>query len=153
MARPSKPSAPKAGSPGAPTTTATFPSLHPAVAAAPPHGLIRPAPWFTYAGNDRDAMEAYSTTIMGEFECRNPCCPQTVWASKKIGIRIRRFRCGGYDAVVFKQRCRSCEEIGAVRIDEGSYVERVVYRLRRWAGVSCARPTRRCSGAGNGAGV
>jgi hypothetical protein len=148
MARPKKPYKPNPKPKTFHATTATFPSLHPDVANALRHDLIFSAPWFNQAGNDRDAVEDYLTNIMGKFECRNSSCPQRGWGSKKIGILIRRFADNGYDAVVFKQRCKSCERIGAMRIDEGSYVDRVVYRLRKWAGVSVARPEYKGEGTG-----
>ncbi|KAK4096761.1 hypothetical protein N658DRAFT_480107 [Parathielavia hyrcaniae] len=120
--------------------TATFPSLHEDVENALRYSFITPEWWFNHAGNDNDATEDYSTNVMGRFECRNANCPQPGWGSKKIAIQIRRYEGNGYDAVVFMQRCRSCEKIGALKLEENSYVDRVVYRLKKWAGVETETP-------------
>ncbi|KAK4194030.1 zinc-binding domain-containing protein, partial [Triangularia verruculosa] len=82
-------------------------------------------------------IKDYSTSIMGRFACRNPKCSSTGWGSKKIAIQIRGFRDNTYDAVVFKQRCRTCQHLG---INENSYIERVAYRLKKWTGVPMETP-------------
>jgi hypothetical protein len=61
-------------------------------------------------------------------------------AGVKIGILIRQFPGNGYNALVFKQRCKECNKLGVLRLDEDSYVERVVYRLKKWAGIHVERP-------------
>ncbi|KAK3898257.1 zinc-binding domain-containing protein, partial [Staphylotrichum tortipilum] len=45
-----------------------------------------------------------------------------------------------YDAVVFKQRCRTCQHLDTMRINENSYIERVAYRLKKWTGVPMETP-------------
>ncbi|KAK3903720.1 zinc-binding domain-containing protein [Staphylotrichum tortipilum] len=115
--------------------SATFPLLHQDVLIALDDVFINPEPWFNHDASESEPVNDYNTNIMGRFECRNRKCHSAGWGSKKIAIRIRGFRDNGYDAVVFKQRCRTCEKLGVMRIDENSYVERVAYRLKKWAGV------------------
>jgi hypothetical protein len=50
------------------------------------------------------------------------------------------YRNNGYDAVVFNQRCLFCKALGIFILDKQSYVERIVYRLKRWAGVEMEQP-------------
>lgn len=121
-------------------TTAMFPSLHEDVKNALSNELISPEPWFNHAGGNCEAMVEYPTNVMGRFECRNKTCPKRDWGSKKIAIVIRRFPDNGYNATVFKQRCKTCESVGALRLDENSYVERVTYRLKKWAGIPMDEP-------------
>ncbi|KAK8007208.1 hypothetical protein PG989_001198 [Apiospora arundinis] len=82
-----------------------------------------------------DALNTYSTKVMGRFECKNESCTRKVWSSKMVAIVIRKYTEQRYDAVVFNQRCKSCNSLGAFRLDEGSYIERVSYRLIKWAGL------------------
>ncbi|KAK4038952.1 hypothetical protein C8A01DRAFT_37067 [Parachaetomium inaequale] len=121
-------------------TTAMFPSLHEDVADALSDAFISPEPWFNPTGGDDDAITVYDTHIMGRFDCRNPACAKQGWGSKKISILIRQYPDNGYNAVVFKQRCKACERVGALRLDENSYVERVTYRLKKWAGIRMETP-------------
>ena len=72
---------------------------------------------------------------MGKFKCDNDDCPKNGWSSKKVAILIRGYPENGYSAVVFNQRCKSCKRFGTLALDETSYVERVAYRLKKWAGV------------------
>ncbi|KAK1834731.1 zinc-binding domain-containing protein [Podospora conica] len=117
------------------SATATYPTLHPSVVAALSDFPSVPPPLFNTTSSS-PPTKTYETSIMGRFSCRNPSCASAGWGSKKIAIQIRVFRDGRtYDALVFKQRCRACEGLGVMYIDEGSYVERVVYRLKKWAGV------------------
>lgn len=44
-----------------------------------------------------------------------------------------------YNARVYHQRCKTCNELSKPMLDE-SYVERVVYRLKSWSGVQMDRP-------------
>ena len=77
---------------------------------------------------------------MGKFRCKNPACTTKGWGSKKIAILIRRYIGDEYNAVVYMQRCKKCNDIGAVVLDQNAYVERVAYRLKKWAGVSMIPP-------------
>ncbi|KAK4233423.1 zinc-binding domain-containing protein [Achaetomium macrosporum] len=118
--------------------TMTFPSLHDDILNVLSDEDIMPTPWFNTSGGDREAMEIYSTNIMGKFRCHNQACPKAGWASKRVAIVIRRYTRNGYNATVFNQRCKSCERLGDLTIDENSYVERVAYRLKKWAGIPVA---------------
>lgn len=133
--KPEKQKAPKRKKPAA--TTATFPSLHEDIknVLASEDVILDPKPWFNLTGGDAEAIKEHDTNIMGRFECRNNQCSQRGWGSKKIAIHIRGFPGNGYNAVVYKQRCRTCERLGILRLDENSYVERIVFRLKRWAGL------------------
>ncbi|KAI1653496.1 zinc-binding domain-containing protein [Daldinia decipiens] len=77
----------------------------------------------------------YSTNITGKFKCSNKDCSKGGWSSKKVSILIRGYPGNGYNALVFNQRCQSCNKLGILTLDENSYVERVAYRLKKWAGV------------------
>ena len=121
--------------------TMMFPSLHEDIQRVLATGSITPEPWFNDQGEGvHNLVEEYETHIMGHFECRNRNCSKPGWDSKKIGIVIRRFHDNGYNAVVFKQRCKDCNKLGVLRLDENSYVERIAYRLKKWAGIPTERP-------------
>jgi hypothetical protein len=85
--------------------------------------------WFHENNSDRDSNNKYSTHVMGKFRCNNNICPQSDWNSKRVGILIRGFPGNGYNAEVFNQRCKSCNQLGTLTLDEESYVDRVAYRL------------------------
>ncbi|KAK8058215.1 hypothetical protein PG994_008663 [Apiospora phragmitis] len=99
---------------------------------------------FHKEGQEADARKEYDTFVMGRFACDNDSCKKAVWTSKKVGILIRQFantgQGMGYNATVFNQRCKSCNTLGTFTLHERSYVERVAYRLRHWAGVPQERP-------------
>jgi len=57
-----------------------------------------------------------------------------------VAIFIRGYPGNGYNALVFLQRCESCNRLGKLSLDNNSYVERIVYRLKKWAGVTVAQP-------------
>ena len=80
---------------------------------------------------DRD----YSTNIRGKFICNNNACSSWGWSSGRVAILIRKYPRNEYNAVVFGQRCKSCNKLGSLKIDEGSYVDRLAYRLKKWAGL------------------
>lgn len=121
------------------SVTARYPTLHEAVAKAFDN-VPQPAPLFQHHGHKSKVIKDYTTSIMGRFQCRDHKCSSPSWGSKKIAIQIREFAGNTYDAVVYKQRCRTCGNLGTMRIDEESYVERVAYRLKKWAGVRMERP-------------
>lgn len=116
-----------------------YPSLHEDVLNILSDAIV-PAPWFSEDGNEHDATDEYPTNIMGRFSCYNRRCSKKVWGSKKVAIVIRRYPDNGYNAVVYKQRCKECNKLGVLRLDENSYIERVAYRLKKWAGVPMERP-------------
>jgi hypothetical protein len=76
---------------------------------------------------------------MGRFICHNSTCSSAGWASKRIAITIRLYQGKKYNARVYHQRCRSCNALSRPILD-GSYAERVVYRIRKWEGVQVERP-------------
>ncbi|KAK0713772.1 hypothetical protein B0T26DRAFT_783290, partial [Lasiosphaeria miniovina] len=117
--------------------TVTLPSLHEAVLAATA-GLIRPLPWFNHsAGLDGEAtvIDEYPTNIMALFQCLNSHCGRAGWGSMKVGILTRRGGAGagamGYDALVFNQRCKGRNRLGAMVVNEDVYVERVAYWMKK----------------------
>jgi len=147
-------------------TFAMFPHLHHRVLDAVV-GMVHLTTWFNALGTDSNSTEKYSTNIMGTFECRNQnlfvneiffplpsspplpyitaqltstTSPKSGWDSKIVAILILKYPDGGYNAHVFKHRCKSCNKLGALTLDEQSYVDRVSYRLKKWAGVKMDRP-------------
>lgn len=116
-------------------TSFMFPSLHHAVLKAVSSDI--PKTWFS--NQSGGAHTEYTTHVMGKFKCDNDGCSNDGWGSKMVAILIRGFSENGYNAVVFNQRCRSCNKLGTMTLDENSYVERIAYRLKRWAGVKVER--------------
>lgn len=114
--------------------TCMFPWLHEQVSAAVED--ILPSIWFNRAHRDENCNKEYSTNIMGNFQCLNDRCSKDRWTSKTVAILIRGYSNNGYNAVVFNQRCKSCNSLGKLTIDTDSYVERVAYRLKKWAGIA-----------------
>jgi hypothetical protein len=116
-----------------------YPSLHRDVAKAVFENIG------TTRFHDNDSGEGssneYSTFVMGVFMCNNNACSGVAWSSGKITLLIRKYPDNGYNAVVFGQRCRSCQRLGRLRLDETSYIDRVSYRLKKWAGVQMELPT------------
>ncbi|KAF2475023.1 uncharacterized protein BDR25DRAFT_215296 [Lindgomyces ingoldianus] len=94
---------------------------------------------FHEKSNSRDSNNEYSTHVIGRFKCNNNACSKDGWSSKKVAILIRGYPGNGYNAVVFNQRCKSCNKLGTLTLDEESYVDRVAYRLKKWAGVPMER--------------
>ena len=95
--------------------------------------------WYNSNDSDQDSDNEYTTFVMGKFACYNKDCSNKGWWSKNIAILIRGYPGDGYNAVVFNQRCQSCKRLGKLTLDEDSYIERVAYRLKKWAGVSVER--------------
>jgi hypothetical protein len=116
-----------------------YPSLHEAVAAAVSDTID--LTWFHQDGNESNCHDDYSTFVMGKFECDNSACPKSSWFSGKVTILILGFPDNGYTAVVFNQRCEFCHWLGNLKIDEQSYIDRVAYRLKKWAGVPLEQKT------------
>lgn len=114
-----------------------FPELHQTVADAVSPEI--PSTWFNANHPDDFNHEKY-THIMGKFTCNNTSCRKGVWGSKKVAIEIRGYEDNGYSAIVYNQRCKSCNQLGTFKLDEGSYIERVTYRLKTWAGVEMETP-------------
>ncbi|KAI0569326.1 zf-3CxxC domain-containing protein [Pyrenophora tritici-repentis] len=115
-------------------TSYMFPSLNQDVVNAV-SDLIT-APQFHMDDSDSAANNKYSTHVMGTFKCNNKTCSHHGWGSKKVAILIRGYSKGRYNAVVFNQRCKSCKTLGNLKLDGQSYVDRVAYRLKKWAGIA-----------------
>lgn len=111
-------------------TSFTFPELHDRVAEAVSPDIK--GIWFNNGGTGRKSINEYSTNVMGRFGCVNNACSQKGWGSKEVAIQIWGYRRNGYKAVVYNQRCK---QLGVFDLDEDSYVERVAYRVKQWAGV------------------
>ncbi|KAK6833852.1 hypothetical protein PG987_008546 [Apiospora arundinis] len=118
-------------------TSFMFPWLHKRVADAVHDQVGRV--YYHEQGRDSDARERFDTYVMGKFLCKNQSCESDAWTSKKVSITIRRFVDGspgiGYNATVYNQACAACLTLGTFSIHQDTYVERVAYRLRKWAGV------------------
>jgi hypothetical protein len=114
-----------------------FPSLHQDVVNAVSDEIASPE--FHKDDSDSAANKRFSTHVMGKFKCNNNACHNHGWGSKKVAILIRGYSKGKYNAVVFNQRCRSCNKLGNLKLDEESYVDRVAYRLKKWAGIKLDR--------------
>jgi hypothetical protein len=119
-------------------TSFMFPSLHQKVMEAVTDEIA--SAWFHPNDTDTDSNNNYSTNVMGRFKCNNDACFKSGWGSKMITILIRGYPGNGYNAVVFNQRCKSCNQLGTLTLDEKSYVERVAYRVKKWAGIPTEQP-------------
>ncbi|KAJ1323590.1 3CxxC-type zinc finger protein [Microdochium nivale] len=119
---------------------ATFPYLHDQICSAVSEDNVSPK-WVERDGdNSRDHNEEYSTNVMGKFRCANKSCSSHGWSSKVVAIVIRGYVDDGYNAEVFNQRCLQCDQLGAFTLHEQSYIERVAYRIKKWAGVEVEPP-------------
>ncbi|KAM7215130.1 Zinc-binding domain containing protein, partial [Rhypophila decipiens] len=74
-------------------------------------------------------------------------CPKQSWSSGRVAIVIRRFSVSettgdgmGYYSTIYNQRCLAFKRLDVLEVDKEVYVERVAYRLKRWAGVQVDRP-------------
>jgi hypothetical protein len=119
-------------------TSFTYPKLHEKVIEAVPT-QIGNTPWFNHRGDQQEPSKEWETNVMGRFHCINGCA-QTTWTSKKVSIVIRGYNGNGYDAIVFNQRCKFCKGLGKFTLDQQSYIERISYRLQRWAGLDVEQP-------------
>ena len=96
--------------------------------------------WIRKRVSDTSADREYTTHVMGDFKCMNTTCSTPGWGSKKVAIQIRGYAGNGYNAVVFNQRCKDCDELGTLHLDKKSYVERIAYRIQKWAGLQAEQP-------------
>lgn len=110
-----------------------FPSLHDNVAQAVSE-TVGPI-WFCEKHDNSKFEEQYETHVMGRFWCTSPTCAGKGWTSKKVAIVIKGYTENGYNAIVFKQRCKACNRLGSLKLDEQSYIDRVAYRIQKWAGI------------------
>ncbi|KAK3988772.1 hypothetical protein QBC44DRAFT_350994 [Cladorrhinum sp. PSN332] len=95
-----------------------FPSLHENVRNAVSEKM-QPI-WFNETNSQDGCNNCKDTSVMGKFECKNNRCRKMGWSSK--------------------QRCKSCDELGVFTLDEQSYVDRVSYRIQKWAGIGVEKP-------------
>ncbi|KAK5202611.1 hypothetical protein LTR41_011643 [Exophiala xenobiotica] len=96
--------------------------------------------WFCESNSDGGSNNKYTTPRYGEFRCMKGTSGTNGWSSKKVAILIRGYAENGYNTMVFNQRCRTCDQLGTLSLDEKSYVERVAYRIQKWAGVQVGQP-------------
>lgn len=122
-----------------PGTTYMFPWLHKDISKAISAAGVS-SRWVDKKGSKNDPEEEYPTNVMGKFKCTNDACKSPGWGSKTVSILIRKYPGNGYNAVIFNQRCKECDTLGELTLDKDSYVERVAYRLMKWAGVQMERP-------------
>jgi hypothetical protein len=120
------------------TTNFMYPSLHQDVMDMV--SLEIPSAWFHEDDDNEDTNNKYLTHVMGTFKCNNNTCSSVGWGSKKVAMLIRGYPGNGYNAVVFNQRCKSCFQLGSLSLDKKSYVDRIAYRIRRWAGFLMEQP-------------
>lgn len=113
-------------------TSFKFPELHAKITEA-----VLPEIASTWFQNDHSKCynNEHVTCVVGSFTCDNQACKKRSWVSGVVPIVIRGYARNGYSAVVFNQRCKSCEKLGTLTMDESTYVERVAYRVKKWAGV------------------
>ncbi|KAI5925112.1 zinc-binding domain-containing protein [Camillea tinctor] len=121
-----------------PQSSYMFPNLHQRVVDA--IGDDIDSVWFNELNTAKNLKDDHKTNVMGSFKCNNKECRKSGWTSKVVAILIRSYLKNGYNALVFNQRCKSCMRLGTLTLDEQSYVERVSYRLKKWAGVEVKAP-------------
>lgn len=96
--------------------------------------------WTWEKAREKTPITEYNTHIMGRFTCDQATCTVKGWSSKMVAILIRRYGNDSYSAAIFNQRCASCKDLGTFTLDQQSYVERVSYRIKKWAGVEVDVP-------------
>lgn len=116
----------------------TYPELHQNIAEAVFPEI--PSAWFQEDESEERFRNEWFTHVMGIFICTDSACNSQLWVSRKVSIEIRGYDKNGYNAFVYNQRCKSCDELGTFVLDKESYVERVAYRLKKWAGVIMPLP-------------
>lgn len=94
---------------------------------------------FHEADDDTECIKTRDTNIMGRFNCRNQACKANGWSSKMIAITIRLYPGQMYNARVYHQRCKSCNNLARPTLDQ-SYAERVSYWIKQWNGIPVVRP-------------
>jgi hypothetical protein len=118
-------------------TSFKFPELHEKIAEAVSPEIT--SAWFQ--SNDREESDnEHLTCVVGSFTCNNRACKKRSWTSGVVSTQIRGYARNGYSAVVFNQRCKACDKLGTLAMDETTYVERVAYRIKKWAGFRVESP-------------
>ena len=110
-----------------------FPYLHKDITKALSHSMT--CTWIRASNSNRAADREYTTHVMGKFRGVTTTCNSNGWSSKMVAIHIRGYPKNGYNAVVFNQRCKACDQLGTLTLDKISYIERVTYRIQKWAGL------------------
>ena len=95
---------------------------------------------FCEEGQTKASIHHHDTNVTGVFTCPEPSCLTKTWTSSRIGISIRMYERGLYNATVWHQRCRRCEGLGELQLDVEAYTDRVAYRLSKWMGLRVERP-------------
>ena len=91
--------------------------------------------WFHKNDSNRDSNNKYLTHIIGKFKCNNNACSAGGQGIKKVATLIREYPKNGYNAIVFNQRYKSCNQLGTLILNKKLYIDRVTYRLKKQAGV------------------
>lgn len=115
-----------------------FPELHQCIMEAVAPEIA--SPWFYDNEHDNNSERKHATNIMGKFMCNYKACRKLSWGSKVVATLIRGYARNGYSAVVYNQRCLSCNHLGELIMDKDCYIERIAYRLKVWADVPAERP-------------
>ncbi|KAM0717568.1 hypothetical protein Q7P37_007420 [Cladosporium fusiforme] len=84
-------------------------------------------------------IEEHDTGIMGSFICHNKECRSSGWGSKSISTTIRLYPDSSYNARIYHQRCKKCNELSRPKVTHDSYAERVAHWLKIWSGVDVER--------------
>ncbi|KAK2763326.1 hypothetical protein FQN54_009962 [Arachnomyces sp. PD_36] len=92
--------------------------------------------------DEKTNIQGWDTNVMGRFMCQNTGCRSNGWSSKKIAITIRMYPRQLYNARVYHQRCKNCNDVGRLVLDQACYAERVAYWLKKWNGIEVQRPDR-----------
>ncbi|KAI6358244.1 hypothetical protein MCOR31_009954 [Pyricularia oryzae] len=118
-----------------------YPKLHQNILQAMPENVT--IVWEDSLDERARPRNQWVTNVMGRFTCRNRQCASGGWFNRTVGIWIRQFRGGRYNAIVYSQECELCGWLGGLTLDRGSYIERVAYWLKKWAGVPVEPPPHR----------
>ncbi|KAK3347153.1 zinc-binding domain-containing protein [Lasiosphaeria hispida] len=110
-----------------------YPHLHGRVVEALLPDVLDPEPWFVHEPGTRENRK--ETFIVGRFSCPNQSCRKAGWTTGKVCIHITSYANSGYRAIVWSQRCKLCDTMGILALDEQSYIDRVAFRLKKWAGL------------------
>lgn len=94
----------------------------------------------TFLESEKQSCNQYNTHVMGTFAYINGHCAEQGWISKKVAIQIRSYPFNRYNARLFNQRCCTCGRLGAFTLDQQSYLDRLTYRLKKWAGAPVEQP-------------
>jgi hypothetical protein len=52
-----------------------------------------------------------------------------------VSILIREYPQNRYNTVIFNQSCKFYNKLGEQTLNKNSYIERIAYRLKKWAGI------------------